>query len=410
MKRCLLIILLAAASFAEDAPLGSADWVPTRHHPFGWRGDGTGRFPGATPPLHWCVEKNIRWSAQVGTTYSSPILTARHILVLAEPNWLICMDRASGQIAWKLQIAPPLLADEPARKAAADYQPPKDGAGMTAATPVTDGKSIYCVLANGIVCAISIEGKVRWTRHIDAPQSTGYGRSASPLLTGDRLIVHMTNLHAFDPDSGNQFWVNDQAKSGYGTPAPARANDTDLIVTPEGDVVRVTDGKLLASDICHASRASVLASGDKLYFADNALSALRIGDRFKEKDLFAAELRGETFATPLLHEGLLYALNAKGELFIFDTTAKGDTEPVSDPRSLFPAVAGITPASYASPTFAGKHLFLHSTSGETIIVEATRQAKEVTRNNLPTGTGANPIFSGKQLFLRDGEKLLCIQE
>ena len=33
--------------------LGSSDFKPTPEHPIGWRGDWTGRFPGATPPTEW---------------------------------------------------------------------------------------------------------------------------------------------------------------------------------------------------------------------------------------------------------------------------------------------------------------------------------------------------------------------
>ena len=33
------------------APLGSPGFRPTPEQPVGWRGDGTGRYPGATPPL-----------------------------------------------------------------------------------------------------------------------------------------------------------------------------------------------------------------------------------------------------------------------------------------------------------------------------------------------------------------------
>jgi outer membrane protein assembly factor BamB len=38
---------------AEPAPLGSPEFFPTPEHPVGWRGDWTGRYPGATPPLEW---------------------------------------------------------------------------------------------------------------------------------------------------------------------------------------------------------------------------------------------------------------------------------------------------------------------------------------------------------------------
>src|SRR5262245_9567628 len=33
--------------------LGSPDFKPAPDRPVGWRGDWTGRFPGATPPMEW---------------------------------------------------------------------------------------------------------------------------------------------------------------------------------------------------------------------------------------------------------------------------------------------------------------------------------------------------------------------
>jgi len=48
-----LICGVLATVTANDAPLGSPDFRPSSEHPFGWRGDGSGRFPGANPPVHW---------------------------------------------------------------------------------------------------------------------------------------------------------------------------------------------------------------------------------------------------------------------------------------------------------------------------------------------------------------------
>jgi outer membrane protein assembly factor BamB len=42
-----------AAERAGGPLLGSPDFKPTAEHPLGWRGDWTGRFPGANPPTEW---------------------------------------------------------------------------------------------------------------------------------------------------------------------------------------------------------------------------------------------------------------------------------------------------------------------------------------------------------------------
>src|SRR5438105_15850316 len=57
MNRWQTFILLALtwpyAVSTWGAELGAADFLPSPERPIGWRGDGSGRFPGATPPLNW---------------------------------------------------------------------------------------------------------------------------------------------------------------------------------------------------------------------------------------------------------------------------------------------------------------------------------------------------------------------
>ena len=38
---------------SNAAALGSTDFRPTPEQPIGWRGDGSGKYPGATPPVRW---------------------------------------------------------------------------------------------------------------------------------------------------------------------------------------------------------------------------------------------------------------------------------------------------------------------------------------------------------------------
>ena len=72
--------------------------------------------------------------------------------------------------------------------------------------------------------------------------------------------------------------------------------------------------------------------------------------------------------------------------------------------------AGAGPAVYSSLTLAGQYLFLNSNKGETVVLETTRQARLVRRNKLPAGSGSSPIFSGHEMFQRDGDRLFCIGE
>ena len=398
-------IRVAPATIALLAGVAVAD------EPFGWRGDGTGRFPTATPVTSWSESKNVRWAVPVGSGHASPILTDKYVLILSEPNRLTCLDRKDGKPAWKVEIKPADLADDKSRKSAEEYEPPKDGSGMAAATPVTDGKTVFVVLANGLVAAIDLAGKRQWTAYIDAEQNTGFGRSASPILVAGKLLVHMTNLYAFDPATGKQLWMNAEAASKYGTPTALKIDGTDIVVTPAGDVVRVSDGKLLTSEIGAANHTSAAVAEGVVFFVETIPAALRFGPKFKEKEVWSSgKIADEVFGSPLVHDGVVYTVTGKGQLYAYATGAKGDAPPLIDGRALFDEEEGATPLVYSSVTLAGKHLFVGSNFGETVVLEANRAAKVVARNKLPGGSGASPVFSGSDLFLRDGTKLYRIAE
>ena len=395
---------------AAEALLGSADYRPTPERPFGFRGDGTGRFPGATPVTEWSEKeaRNIRWSAAVGSSFSAPILLDKAIVVTAEPNIVLCLNRADGSLLWKIAITPAVITNEIFRAAAADYEAPKDGSGMTAATPLTDGKLIYIVLANGIVQAVDLEGKTQWSAYIDAQQITGYGRSSSPLLIGGKLIVHMTNLHAFDAATGKQLWLNADAPSTYGSPIAMKLDGVELIVTPNGDVVRASDGKILATEIGHATHTSPVTLDGSVYYGENALNAYSLSTTAKGRELWTATITGELFGSPLLHDGIMFTATGKGELYAYDIKGQGELNPLIEARKLFGDSEATAPAAYASLTLAGKHLFFNSNSGDTVVMEATREARQIAKNQLTSGSGASPIFSGGDMFIRTRGKLFCI--
>lgn len=388
----------------STAEFGAADFQPTPEHPFGWRGDGSGRYPGATPVTEWSLTKNVRWNVAVGKSYSSPVVTDKRVLVTSEPDLLICLDRADGKELWRMKVTSADL-DASSKEIADQYQA-KD-TGFAAATPVTDGATVYVAFANGIVRAATLDGKPKWTAFIEARQNTAYGRSSSPFLAAGRLFLHMTNLYAFDPATGKRLWVNEEAKCQYGTPAVIRQGGVDLIITCAGDVIRCDDGKNLNTQIGAAANTSPVAQDGLLYFGEKDVRAIKLGAEYKDESVWNGEISGDVFGSPLLHNGLLFTVSGKGELIVFDAGKKGSVEPAFEPRPLF-GEPGAQPLAYSSVTLAGKHLFVSSLSGDVVVLEATREAKLVATNKLKDGSGASPVFSGKDLFLRDGDRLVCI--
>ena len=62
-----LLVSAAQPATAGKPPLGHPDFRPSRERPFAWRGDGSGLFPGASPPLNWNLEtgENVLWTADL---------------------------------------------------------------------------------------------------------------------------------------------------------------------------------------------------------------------------------------------------------------------------------------------------------------------------------------------------------
>jgi outer membrane protein assembly factor BamB len=190
-----------------------------------------------------------------------------------------------------------------------------------------------------------------------------------------------------------------------------RVGGEDVIVTPGGDVVRASDGKGLASDVGRTAHSSPVVIGEAtVCFADGTgVSAVRLDAKYKETEVWNGTVSGEVFGSPLVYDGTLFVATGAGELFAFDAAGKGSQEPLGEPRKLLElAAGGAAPAAYASLTLAGKYLFFNSNKGEIVVLEATAQAKVLTRNRMREGTGASPVFSGTAMFIRDGERLVCV--
>lgn len=98
----LLTAVLSAA--ASELPLGHADFLPTPERPVGYRGDGTGRFPGANPPIDWdlCSGNRVRWYTTLPSLgCGAPTVVGDQVFVQCDPNVLVCVDARSGAIQWQ---------------------------------------------------------------------------------------------------------------------------------------------------------------------------------------------------------------------------------------------------------------------------------------------------------------------
>jgi outer membrane protein assembly factor BamB len=419
--------------------------------PVGWRTDGTGAYPDAVPPTDW-GDDHVVWKTKLpGNAFGSPILVGDRVFVVSDPAEVLCLNRADGKVLWQKSHALEDLHDaETARKLTADFTrlrkerdrlrgehararddadrkaeikkqldavekefqdlgnkypvPPavlNRGSGNSAATPVSDGKNVYALFGNGIVCAYSAAGEKRWVKFLEASPIT-FGHSSSPVLVDGKLLIHLKDLVALNPNNGEEIW-RVALPPTYATAVPMRIGTTTVIVSPSGAVVRVSDGKvLLRNGSLHTSECTALVHDETLYVCGDRARALRLtaagDDAVKVERLWETRISGgRRTPSAVLHDGLLYAVTTDGKLDVLDARSG---EAVYQQRLNVGEV-------YASATAAGKYLFFGGTKGAAVAVKAGKEYDEAASNKVD-GFGSSPVFSGRRLYLRTRQYLYCI--
>ncbi len=430
----------------------------------GWRTDGTGKYADVTPPVNWSAKSNIVWKTPMPSwSNATPVVVGDRIFVCAEPSDLLCVSRKDGSILWKRsnsyeQLVPPAeVAEVRAMIASADklsnqiggrrkaagtlkkklraapddaqlkkklediqaeikelqeqfkqfekYALPskhKDN-GYTSHTPVTDGKHVFVMTGLGTVACYDLAGNRKWIKLLERPKH-GYGHCASPMLVAGKLIVHIVDMVALDPTTGKEIWrTKSNANDVWGTPFHVKLDGTDLLFGANGDVVRVSDGKMLARRIAKLKYASPVVEDGVVYYVQNGGRALKlpetVGDKIECKQLWQIKIKKDRYyASAIVHDGLAYALTQKSVLVVLDA-ASGEV--------VYEKGLRLGGTAYPSIALAGKYLFVSSDTGVTVVIEPGREYKEVARNELEQFR-SSPVFVGNRLYVRGYKNLYCI--
>ena len=121
------------------------------------------------------------------------------------------------------------------------------------------------LFGTGIAACYDLDGKRVWIRLLERTEIE-WGQTASPLLAGRYFLAHVNQLVALDAESGETAWSAPVAAQP-GSPVPARIDETDLVVTAAADVVRLSDGKVLAEKIAAGvDRSSPIVADGQAYF------------------------------------------------------------------------------------------------------------------------------------------------
>ena len=374
-----------------------SDGVSAREYPIGWRSYGAGRYLEADPPIKWSSSHNVAWkTAMPSWSNASPVLpTDSLMIVCSEPNQVLGIDPRKGSIVWQQSLGD-VSSEEPVGTHGAN--------GYTSHTPLSDGRRIYTVFGSGVVAAHTPEGKRVWARVVERPQH-GWGHSASPAMGGGRLIVHITDLIALDPATGDEVW-RQASQEKFGSPVVTQVGGKDIVITPVGDVFRAADGKPLAQGIGKLEYATPVIQDGIVYFIEKKATAVKLPDEIDGayESLWTARVQGSRhYSSPVIHEGLIYAISREEKFSILD--AKTGAPVFAKDLDL----GTETNSAYTSITLAGDKLFIGAESGTTVVIAPGKTYQEIGRNAVE-GFRSSPVFVGKRMYLRAFDHLYCFEK
>jgi outer membrane protein assembly factor BamB len=419
MKRLALVLLPILLAVARV----DADWPQFRGP------DGNGIVERGSLPLTWGEGRHVTWKTAIhGRAWSSPVVLGNQIWMTTATEdgrelFAVAVDKRTGKIVHDLKV---FHVDKPQFAHRFNtYASP---------TPVIEPGRVYVTFGSPGTAAIdTATGKVIWERR-DFECNHFRGAGSSPILFGDLLIMHFDGsdrqfLVALDKTSGKTVWRRDRSIDfkdlGEDGKPQAEGDFRKAFATPH--VATVVGKPLLISIGSKATYGYDPYTGEEIW-------------RLEEHSAHSGSTR------PVVGHGLIYYPTGfpQGQLLAVRPDGRGDvsathvawkvTRAVPNKPSLLLAGdllfmisdSGIASAVDAkngvvvwnarvggnyssSPLLANGRVYFLSEEGKTTVIEAGRQYKVLSENQLDDGFMASPAVDGDALILRTRKNLYRIE-
>lgn len=396
--------------------LGLLHWTPAAGQEWTrFRGpNGSGVGQAMTLPVRW-TETEYAWKARLpGVGHSSPVLWDTRIFVTSADEktgkrFLQCLHTADGRELWVREFG-----GEKAGKHADN--------SFASATPVVDERQVYVTWGNAteyLVIALDHSGKEVWRNNL-GPYKAGHGFGASPIIVDDLVVVPNeqqgeSSLVALDRATGKVRWkVPRRSKATYSTPCvyqPA-GRPVELIFSNYEHGVSSIDPKtgkanweLDVFDKRHVetSIGSPIVAGDLVLGSSGWLGvrqevvAVRPDGAGQAREAYRITRSVPLCTTPLVKDDLLFLWSDQGIVTCADVKTGAEFWRERVPGDY-----------YASPVWAGGHLYGVSRDGDVVVLVAGKQFEQVARNRLGEGSHSTPAIAGGSMYLRTFTQLIAI--
>ena len=411
----------------------------------------SGVADGQDLPDHWNGKtgENIRWRTPIpGLAHSSPVVWGHRIFVTSaissrpdatfkpglygdgdssedrSPHkWVLyAIDKRTGKVEWERVAFEGVPRER--RHIKSTY---------ASASPATDGRIVVAWFGSQGVHAYDVAGRPLWSVDLgrvdmgayDIP-SYEWGPASSPIIWNDLVLLQCdTQTDAFvlalNARTGETVWKTAREElPSWGTPTVVTAASGPELVTNGSKFIRGYDvrtgaelwrlggsSKITAPTPVMGGGVIIVTSGRR---PEKPLYAVRPGARgditLGKGNASSAAIawsragRGTYMPTPLIYDGLVYALNNDG---VFDAYDVQTGQEIYRHR-----LKHLGSGFSASPVAADGRIYLSNEDGEIIVIAAGREFREIATNSMGELLMATPALSDGVMYVRSPAALSAI--
>ena len=393
------IYLQLAAAVATVCLCAGSDWLQ-------FRGTDNRSVSGEKNlPKRFGDDQNVAWKVPLpGRGPSSPLVVAGRVMVTCSSGakgdrlHVLSFDAATGELQWERQLW------------ATGHTLVHPFGAVAQNTPASNGRLIFAFYSSNDLACFDLNGNLKWLRGLayDYPTTRNdAGMGSSPLVLGDVVIVQLENqgesfVAGIDVASGETRWRLERQHDGvWCSPTVLRGK------TAEEDLVLLQTRGLLAGHDprtgelvweyeadCHTI-ASCTTCGDVVYLPGNGLHALEYDPTARRVKLlwYERRLRGNN-SSPVVHDGRVYRVKSPAILLCADT---------ADGRVLWQL--RLKGPIWATPVVSDGHLYAVNHEGLVQVVRLGEKGELVGTSQIDPGVLASPAVGDGAIYFRSDAHL-----
>jgi outer membrane protein assembly factor BamB len=374
-----------------------------------WRGaNRDGVVKDFVAPAVWPEKLRQVWKTQVGSGYSTPVISKDHVWVHSlsgEEEAISCLELKTGKLLWSKRYPAQFTKNQYAAQM---------GKGPFSTPALHQGK-LYTFGINAVLsCFDAQSGKLEWQKDFGKPDTSKMfcGTAVSPLIDGGNVIVYAGDdikggvMVALDAVSGKEKWRWTGEGPGYASPIIATFDGVRQVVTmTDKSVIGVAakDGQLLWRmawpDEWNENIVTPLVYKNSLILSGVrkgtvAVQVVKTGTKWETRELWSNRELTMYMNSPVLEGDHLYGMTnkRKGALFCAEV-ATGKILWTTEGRE----------GANAAILHTKDLLFILNNDAGLIVARKNPKAfEQVAKYSVAdSATYAHPVIWGKQILIKD---------